>query len=124
MKESDSTGLSKRDRSFLSLAMSLSLKSNMKQAHGAVIVRGGRVLSLGWNTLKNDPTNVSDEHIARYCSVHAERMAIARCKKAAGATIYIARNKAGVPRHSKPCDACDRAIKMAGISRVVYTTDL
>jgi deoxycytidylate deaminase len=118
------TGLSKRDRSFLSLAMELSLKSNMKQRHGAVIVRGGRVLSLGWNLLKNDPNNISDEHLERFCSVHAERMAIAKCKKAAGATIYIARNKSGNARHSKPCDGCERAIIEAGISRVVYTTDV
>lgn len=123
MKESESTGLSNKDRSFLSLAMELAEKSNMKQAHGAVIVRSGRVLAQGWNVLKNDPSNVSDEHISRFCSRHAERMAIARCKKAAGATIYIARNKDGVPRFSKPCDACDHAIKLAGISRVVYTTD-
>lgn len=82
------------------------------------------MLSLGWNVLKNNPNNVSNEHIERFCSVHAERMAIARCKKAAGATIYIARNKSGTPRFSKPCDGCEQAIKMAGIARVVYTTDL
>ncbi|ASR76603.1 deoxycytidylate deaminase [Streptomyces phage Samisti12] len=100
------------------------MKSNMKQRHGAVIVKGGRVLSRGWNLLKNDPNNVSDEHIERFCSVHAEAMAIARCKKAIGATIYIARNKSGNARHSKPCDACHAAIDAAGIARVVYTTDL
>ena len=100
------------------------MKSNMKQRHGAVIVKGGRVLSQGWNLLKNDPSNVSDEHIERFCSVHAEAMAIAKCKKAVGATIYIARNKSGVARHSKPCDACERAIIEAGVSRVVYTTDV
>lgn len=118
------TGLSNRDRSFLSLAMELSLKSDMKQRHGAVIVRSGRVLAHGWNLLKNDPNNISNEHLERFCSVHAEAMAIARCKKAVGATIYIARNKSGRERFSKPCDNCEKAIKEAGIARVVYTTDL
>jgi deoxycytidylate deaminase len=117
------TGLSNKDRSFLSLAMELSLKSDMKQKHGAVIVRSGRVLAQGWNLMKNDPNNVSDEHAKRFCSTHAEGMAIARCKKAAGATIYIARNKSGNARHSKPCDGCALAINLAGISRVVYTID-
>lgn len=117
------TGLSNRDRSFLSLAMELSLKSDMKQRHGAVIVRGGRVLALGWNLMKNDPNNVSDEHAKMFCSMHAERMAIAKCRKAAGATIYIARNKSGKARHSKPCAECSYAIVQAGISRVVYTID-
>ncbi|QDH94042.1 deoxycytidylate deaminase [Streptomyces phage Evy] len=96
----------------------------MKQRHGAVIVRGGRVLSRGWNLLKNDPNNISDEHIERFCSVHAEAMAIARCKKATGATIYIARNKSGNACHSKPCQSCHAAIDAAGIARVVYTTGL
>ncbi|QNO12604.1 deoxycytidylate deaminase [Streptomyces phage MulchMansion] len=95
----------------------------MKQRHGAVIVKGSRVLSQGWNLLKNDPNNVSDEHIIRFCSVHAEGMAIAKCKNPVGATIYIARNKSGVARHSKPCDACAVAIDSAGIAKVIYTTD-
>lgn len=118
------TGLSNRDRSFLSLAMELSLNSDMKQKHGAVIVRRGRVLAQGWNVLKNDPNNMSAEHIKLFCSVHAEGMAIARCKKAVGATIYVARNKSGKARHSKPCDACEQAIISAGIARVVYTIDV
>jgi deoxycytidylate deaminase len=117
------TGLSNRDRSFLSLAMELSLKSDMRQKHGAVIVRSGRVLATGWNLLKNDPNNVSKEHLEKYCSTHAEAMAVARCRKAAGATIYIARNKKGQERFSKPCSGCERLLIMAGISRVVYTVD-
>ncbi|QAY08850.1 deoxycytidylate deaminase [Streptomyces phage BoomerJR] len=121
MANGESTGLSKKDRSFLSLAMELSANSNMKQKHGAVIVRSGRVLARGWNILKNNPENVSDEHIERFCSVHAEQMAIARCKKAAGAIIYIARNKDGQGVFSKPCSACEKAIRLAGIKRVIYT---
>ncbi|QDK03029.1 deoxycytidylate deaminase [Streptomyces phage Braelyn] len=100
------------------------MKSNMKQRHGAVVVKGGRVLSRGWNVLKNDPNNVSHEHITRFCSVHAERMALARCKNAVGATVYVARNKSGRACHSKPCDACHAALEAAGVARVVYTTGL
>lgn len=96
----------------------------MKQQHGAVIVRGGRVVSRGWNLFKNHPENVSSEHVLDGCSVHAERMAIARCQKTVGATIYIARNKSGRARFSKPCTGCERAIINAGISRVVYTDDM
>jgi deoxycytidylate deaminase len=102
--------------------MSLSLKSNMKQQHGAVLVKSGRVISVGWNTLKNDPNNISERHMS-YCSVHAEAMAIARASQTAGATIYVARNKKGQERFSKPCRGCERAISMAGIRRVVYTID-
>lgn len=94
----------------------------MKQRHGAVLVRSGRVISVGWNVLKNDPNNISEQHMD-YCSVHAEAMAIARASRPAGATIYIARNKSGQERFSKPCSGCERAILEAGISRVVYTVD-
>jgi deoxycytidylate deaminase len=103
--------------------MTLSLRSNMKQQHGAVLVKSGRVISVGWNVLKNDPNNVSAEHLERYCSVHAEAMAIARASQPAGATIYIARSKKGQERFSKPCRGCERALVQAGVSRVVYTID-
>jgi deoxycytidylate deaminase len=104
--------------------MRLSLKSNMKQRHGAVVVKGGRVLSQGWNLLKNDPNNVSEQYITQFCSVHAEQMALARCKNPAGATVYVARNKSGRERFSKPCETCHAALEAAGVARVVYTVDL
>lgn len=94
----------------------------MKQRHGAIIVKSGRVISVGWNVLKNHPDNISEQHM-HYCSVHAEAMAIARASEPAGATIYIARNKNGQERFSKPCSGCEKAILNAGIARVVYTVD-
>jgi deoxycytidylate deaminase len=39
-----------------------------------------------------------------------------------GATIYVARvNRTGEPRMSKPCSACARALKDAGVSKIIYT---
>ena len=40
--------------------------------HGAVIVKGGRVLATGMNKERNHPKIVSSEHIKTHCSVHAE----------------------------------------------------
>lgn len=94
----------------------------MKQQHGAVLVKSGRVISVGWNVLKNDPNNISENHMS-YCSVHAEAMAIARASRPAGATIYIARSKKGQERFSKPCRGCERTLIEAGVARVVYTVD-
>lgn len=90
--------------------------------HGAVIVKGGRVISIGINKNRNHPTIVSSEHIKTHCSVHAEVDALRKVKNAKGATIYVARvNKRGQDRLSRPCDRCHKAIKDAGIRKVVYT---
>lgn len=93
--------------------------SEMKQQHGAVVVKSGRVLSIGINKLKNNP-----EHVVGYglCSIHAEADAISRVKNPRGAAIYIARvNNNGEPRLSRPCDDCAKMIRDVGISKIVYT---
>jgi deoxycytidylate deaminase len=103
----------------LRLAISAAGASEMKQRHGAVVVRGGRVLSIGINKLKNDP-----EHVQEYnkCSVHAEADALYRVKIPAGSTVYVARiNNAGETRLSRPCSNCYSLMKSLGVSKVIYT---
>lgn len=91
----------------------------MRQRHGAVVVKGGRVLSIGINKWKNNPENVVGYG---KCSVHAEADAISRVKNPRGATIYVARvNNQGHPRLSRPCDGCATMIREVGISKVIYT---
>jgi deoxycytidylate deaminase len=90
--------------------------------HGAVIVRGGSVISVGINKNRNHPSIVSNEHIKIHCSVHAEIDALRKVKSAKGAIIYVARvNKKGQDRLSRPCARCSKAIEQAGIKKVVYT---
>jgi deoxycytidylate deaminase len=116
--------LSKRESAYLSVARYLATKSSAKNTHGAVVVKGGRVVGTGYNKNKNNPHFVSPEHIKTNCSVHAERSAI----KDAGydvknAVIYIARvNRHGEDRDSKPCSRCLKLIEESGIKRIVYTT--
>ena len=118
--------LSKRESAYLSVARYLATKSSAKNTHGAVVVKGGRVVGTGYNKNKNNPHFVSPEHIKTNCSVHAERSAI----KDAGydvknAVIYIARvNRHGEDRDSKPCPRCLELIEESGIKRIVYTTQL
>lgn len=74
---------------------------------GAVIARGGEVISVGYNRreLDGDPT------------AHAEMVAIRAAAKALGGrrlnglTLYVT---------LEPCPMCAGAIVMAGLSRVVY----
>lgn len=118
--------LSKKDRAYLSVARYLASKSEARNTHGAVIVKGGRVMGSGFNKNRNHPTIVSPEHIKTDCSYHAEEVAIREAGEdnVRGAIIYVARvNKNGQDRDSKPCLKCTSLIERAGIKRVIFTTE-
>lgn len=90
--------------------------------HGAVIVKGGRVLSVGLNKFRNHPTIIPNEYIKTSCSTHAEIDALRKVSDVRGAVMYIARvNKSGQHRLSRPCNYCYEAIREAGISKIVFT---
>lgn len=114
--------LSKKEASFLSLAKNLAESSSCRMKHGAVVVSGGRIMSLGINSMKNNPARISEEHIPD-ASMHAEMDAMRKVKGSLkGATIYVARvNNQGVEMISRPCERCYLAIEKAGISKIVYT---
>ena len=115
--------LSKSEAAFLSVARYLSTKSIARRRHGAVIVKGGRVLGTGYNKDKNHPTQVSPEHVKTHCSRHAEIEAIRDANwNVKGAILYVARvNVHGQDRNSKPCTRCEIAIKQSKIKKVIYT---
>jgi deoxycytidylate deaminase len=116
--------LSKRDNAYLSVARYFATKSAARNTHGAVIVKGGRVVGTGYNKNRNHPKFVSPEHIKSDCSVHAEASAIRDAgNDVRNAVIYVARvSKNGEDRESKPCPRCLTLIKESGIKRVVHTT--
>jgi deoxycytidylate deaminase len=101
----------------------LAHRSTAVKRHGAVIIKGGRVIGCGYNKYTNKPFFVSPEHQQHYCSTHAEVAAI-RSSKAnlRGATVYVARiNKRGEERFSAPCSNCQAELDKNGIRKVVYT---
>ena len=116
--------LSNSEKSFLSVARYMATKSESRQKHGAVIVKGGRVVGTGYNKDRNSPYRVSPEHIKTHCSVHAEidAMRDARWNNLKGAVIYVARvNRNGDDRNSKPCTRCQVVIEETQIKKVIYT---
>jgi len=115
--------LSKREKAFLSVAKYLASKSESRQKHGAVIVKGGRVIGTGFNKDRNNPYFVSPEHIKTHCSVHAEVEAIRDAGwNVKGAVLYVARvNSQGKDRYSKPCERCEVVIEETQIKKVIYT---
>lgn len=117
--------LSKKDRAYLSVARYFATKSEARNTHGAVVVKGGRVLGTGFNKNRNHPAIVSPEHIKTDCSYHAEEIAIREAGEGnvKGAIIYVARvNRHGSDRESKPCAKCSALIDRVGIKRVVHTS--
>lgn len=117
--------LSNKDLSFLNMAMYFAEKSAERRKHGAVVVKGGRVVGTGFNKFRNCPTIVDPSHIKTHCSRHAEEVAIREAgENSKGAILYVARiSKHGFTRNSKPCFICSELINKSGIKRVVYTME-
>lgn len=110
-------------RAFLAMAQTEAQKSTYRYRVGAVIVSGGRVRGLGYSKRRNNPANMSDDHI-KDCSVHAEIDALREAGELRRATCYVARLDAlGLPAMARPCDACWDALLAAGVTRVYWTAD-
>lgn len=93
------------------LAASASNLDRWQYILGAVVVKGGRVLSVG--------TNDYDK------GLHAEAAALAKHRDVVGADIYVARHRRGGcgVGMARPCQACQKKLADAGIYRVFFTTD-
>lgn len=117
--------LSNKDKAYISVARYFATKSKARNTHGAVVVKGGRVLGTGWNRDRNSPNIIDPERIKHDCSYHAEEVAIREAgQNLKGAVIYVARiNKQGKDRDSKPCVKCSSLIEESGIKRVIYTSE-
>jgi tRNA(Arg) A34 adenosine deaminase TadA len=108
---------SRKDAAFLRLAMKVAQHSDCSIKHGAVIVRGGCVLGIGFNKVRN----TSQLDVYEY-NTHAEIDALRNAKVAKNATLYVARiNRKGQPRMSLPCQKCLCALEKAQVKRVVFT---
>jgi deoxycytidylate deaminase len=91
--------------------------------HGAVIVKNGRIIGVGINTMRANASVEASENSWRSSYVHAEEVALKMAgSRASGSTLYVSRvNKSGNPRLSEPCIKCERMINRYGVKRVVYT---
>lgn len=119
------TPQSSKHRKLLDSACELAKLSTQYQRHGAIIVKGARVIAVGVNRFMNTPEHVTDPKTQ--ADVHAEVAALNACRKTdlTGATIYVARiaRKDDSPAMSKPCVNCQAALKARGVKTVYYTID-
>jgi dCMP deaminase len=109
-----------REKTFLDIAEIIGKRGTCARAQvGAVIVKGKRIISTGYNGPPPDEHHCSSQtcNIELTCtrSIHAELNAILFAAKEGisidGATLYCT---------YAPCAGCARAIVMVGIKRVVY----
>ena len=98
-----------------------------KLRHGALLVKGGSVLSASFN--KNNFTAFGSRFRNNYhghATVHAELGCILGMPRSStiGSDIYVCRiNREGNFRYSKPCAMCHEAMKHVGVKRVYYSTN-
>lgn len=109
--------LSKKNKKYLDLACKLARQSECSIKHGAVLVKGGSVVAVGFNKPRNNSVTGGG-----FYTTHAEIDCINQAGKTLGATLYVARiNSRGAPMFSRPCENCMKAIQKAGIRKVYYT---
>lgn len=117
--------LSKTQKGYLKLALKLAETSEVPNRHGCVVTRGGSVLAMGVNKVRNPQFIIDSSSTNTYngnLTVHAEVDALSRIEDASNCTVYVARiSKTGVPMFSRPCEHCERLLNDLGVKRVVYT---
>lgn len=93
----------------------------------AVIVSGGRILSVGFN--KHNTNGLTERYKIKdhTCSVHAEIAAVAKARKKIrleGSKIYVVRiHRDGTPAMAKPCEMCQHVLFNYGIKKAIFTVD-
>ena len=97
------------------VARAASRLSPLRPKIGAAVVKGGRVLGIGYN-------RPGSSRWSKW-SRHAEVTALLNASQTEGATLYVWRGhgKTGEPMLSKPCEGCQEAIRLAGIRKVVFS---
>lgn len=117
---------------FLNLARQQAIIAQLKDKHGAVIVKKNRVLSVGKNIPKTHPKQKhynnyqNKKHEVMHHYMHAEFSALNQIDDKidlSDATIYIYKiKKDGSQSLSRPCSGCMKAITERGIKEMVYST--
>jgi pyrimidine deaminase RibD-like protein len=100
----------------LRVARKLALRSNYNFRLGAVLIRGGSVISTGWNSV--------DHPEAPLYSEHAEESVLRKARyRAEGGTLLVVRiRRDGGLAMAYPCDRCMRLIRSLKVKTVVYST--
>lgn len=110
--------------SIISKAVDVCYKSEHSQKHGAVIFKGKRIYSMGFNTSSRSVKSINKIAQRWKTSVHAEVSAILNAKRDLnGLDILVVRmNNKRQFMLSKPCINCLSYIDYCGIRNIYYST--
>lgn len=109
--------------SFLNLAKKMANESSAPFKLGSVFVKSGRVFSKGFN--KYDGINYLARRFFAYPTIHAEIDSLKRVSLGCirGGILYVFRaTKDGMPAMAKPCIRCQRALRILGVKKIIYST--
>jgi tRNA(Arg) A34 adenosine deaminase TadA len=93
---------------------------------GAVLVRGSSIISVATNVPRNDPNLTSGgPGTTWHAEISALRKLTYQADRAEGATLYVARvGRSGNIRLARPCVNCWKAVQLASVRSIFYTTDI
>lgn len=106
---------------YFEMAKAAAANSEHNFKHGAVLVRGGKVIAMSFNKTRHVSWMKSKSD---FPSLHAEVGALLNMPKdkTNGSDMYVCRiNRQGEYRMSKPCDMCRAAMAEMKVKRVYYT---
>lgn len=92
--------------------------------HGAVLVRGGSIISISANSDNHTAFGQRFRTSPGRATQHAEVACVLGVDRTMtnGGVIYVARvNRSGEWKMSKPCSMCHEVMKFVGVKKVVYT---
>ena len=106
------------------MALSMARKSEQNPYKvGAVVARGRRIISAGFNQTKTHPFTLKLRNSMITC-LHAEMHACLGVDENSlrGASIYVVRlRRDGTLSMAKPCEACTQMLSKLGVKKAYYT---
>lgn len=117
----------KVDRYFR-LCRNMALQSPQRQRHGACLVKGGSVLSTGYNAsgsnLEAFRHMPDTDREFRSSHRHAEVCCVSclNLEQTTGSDLYVVRiSKKETLAYSRPCPMCEAFLRSLGVKRVYYS---
>lgn len=106
---------------------SISMKTNLRQVHIAILIKRGKILDIASNFVGSRNSGCGYDNR----TIHAERAVLKKVgdtTKLAGATLIVIRIAKGTKEivNSEPCHSCqchlEKCIKTYGLKQVLYST--
>ena len=104
-------------------ALKESKKSKALYQMGAVLVKGNKVVSSGYNRTSGKVGYLSRRYNIEIWSLHAEQDCLLKTNEADGSTLFVSGRKSNGNRiNCKPCLSCMKIIKKRKIKEVIFET--